>query len=1030
MQTTLFLAKKLVVRLPPVVAATPSSNTSVFYLSDTKSGIRFLVDTGACRSLCPPTLAKHNNDCKPHGQLTAANGSPILIYGSTSLSLFFNGRQFEWDFIIAQVCIPILGADFLAHFKLLVDMANHRLIDATSLESIPIAAAPNDLALQATDPSDAYRSLLSSFPDVFKPVLRHQPHTAAKHDVRHHIKTSGPPVFARFRRLAPAKLAAAKKVFIDMEKMGICQKASSPWASPLHIVTKKDGSLRPCGDYRRLNMQTEPDHYPLPNITDVTSYLHGAQIFSKLDLLKGYYQVPMNPADIPKTAITTPFGTYTFNYSCFGLRNSGATFQRLMDGILGDFPFCVCYVDDILVFSTSEEEHMNHLHAVLDRLQKNGLVIRYDKCVFGSEKIEFLGHQLSSSGVSPLPAKVDAVRHFPTPTSVKSLQEFVGMINYYHRFVPGIAAILSPLYASLSGKPKSLTWGTAQDQAFKDAKEALASATLLCFPDPGGSLSLTTDASSVAVGAVLEQEVKGHLKPIAFFSRKLHDREQRYSTFDRELLAIHLAVRHFRHLLEGVPFTIFTDHLPLVHAFTNKTDPHSNRQQNQLSAIAEYNCVIRHIPGKNNPVADALSRNIISMVHLGLDCHALAKEQLSDNETLASRSSLTSMQWQDVPIDDKGTTLLCDVSTGRPRPWIPPAFRRTVFDLVHGLSHPSRRATATLLKQRFVWYGIAKDAKAWSRSCMACQTSKIHRHTESGVGSFKQPPRRFSHIHVDIVGPLPSSEDHRYLFTIVDRSTRWPEAIPMKNSTTESCVNALLAQWIARFGLPDDITSDRGTPFRSQLWTSLARLLGTTLHHTTAYNPEGNGMVERLHRTLKAALISRCTSPDWFSQLPWVLLGLRTTPKEGTGVSSAEMVYGDPLHVPADFFPAPHINDDLDRLRQVVKKFVPCQPTYKDSTKMHIPKDLSSSSHVFLRVDARRAPLSPPYTGPFKVLQRREKTFLLDIRGSSDWISIDRLKPAYLLDDDTPTVRLTRAGRPTQRPSRFSFSGEGGGGVM
>ena len=482
-------------------------------------------------------------------------------------------------------------------------------------------------------------------------------------------------------------------------------------ASPLHIVVKKDGSLRPCGDYRRLNMQTEPDHYPLPNIADITTFLHGAKIFSKLDLLKGYYQVPMHPGDIPKTAVTTPFGSFTFNYSCFGLRNAGATFQRMMDGILGDLPFCVCYIDDILIYSSDSQQHLQHIATVLDHLQQNGLVVHCDKCVFGAREVEFLGHHLTSAGVSPLPGKVTAIKRFPTPFTVKALQEFVGLVNYYHRFVPGVASIMAPLYSVLAGKPKDLVWDAPQAEAFLKAKEALAGASLLAFPIPGKPLLLTTDASNIAIGAVLEQFVQGQPRPLGFFSRRLQKAEKNYSTFDRELLAIHQAIRHFRHLLEGTTFAIQTDHMPLVHAFTRQGDTWSLRQRRHLSAIAEFNCSLRHLPGKLNPVADALSRAPMDSVHLGLEYNHLAREQQRDPEMPACRTSITSLRWKDVPVDEEGNTILCDISTGRPHPWIPTSLRRHVFSLVHGLSHPSRRATARLLKQKFVWHGISRDVK-------------------------------------------------------------------------------------------------------------------------------------------------------------------------------------------------------------------------------------------------------------------------------------------------------------------------------
>ena len=390
-----------------------------------------------------------------------------------------------------------------------------------------------------------------------------------------------------------------------MEKQGLCQKASSPWASPLHIVVKKDGTIKPCGDYRRLNI-TEADHYPLPNIADVTSFLHGATVFSKLDLMKGYFQVPMHPEDIPKTAIVTPFGTYTFNYS-FGLKNGGATFQRLMDDILGDLSFCVCYVDDVLVFSNSRKQHLQHLKVVLERLSENGLIAREDKFTFGASEVEFLGHAISHLGVTPLREKVEAIQGFPKPSTVRGLQEFLGLVTFYHRFLPSIASKLAPLNELLKGKPKLLSWNPDTEAAFRSAKQTLADATLLAFPASNAELLLTTDASDIVVGAVLEQRLHGHTTPLAFYSKKLSDTERRYPTFDRELLVVYLATKHFKHLLEAQPFQIWTDHLPLVHAFSKKTDPCSSRQQRQLSTVSEFNCNLQHISGKSNTVADALS---------------------------------------------------------------------------------------------------------------------------------------------------------------------------------------------------------------------------------------------------------------------------------------------------------------------------------------------------------------------------------------------------------------------------------------
>ena len=521
---------------------------------------------------------------------------------------------------------------------------------------------------------------------------------------------------------------------------------------------------------------------------------------------------------------------------------------------------------------------------------------------------------------------------------------------------------------------------------------------------------------------MLEQVIDEKPRPLAFFSRTLRKPERRYSTFDRELLAIYLAIRHFKHYIEGaVDVTVRTDHQPIVSALVKNSDAWTARQQRHLSAISELGCKVEYIPGASNPVADALSRIEIDAATVGIDYEAMAAAQLVDPEVQAYRTAVTNLKWADVPF--ASTHLLCDVSTGRPRPLVPREFQRQIFDAIHNLAHPSIRSTVKLVTQKFVWHGINRDVRSWARSCFGCQTAKVNRHTESGIGKFPPPKRRFGDIHVDIVGPLPPSNGYSYLFTLVERTTRWPEAIPMRDATACSAAEALVVSWVSRFGVPDNITSDRGAAFVSELWTALSKLMGSRVHRTTAYNPACNGLVERSHRTLKASLTSRCAGGDWYFHLPWVLLGLRTSPKEGLRVSPAEMVYGEALAVPGEFFPPgdPDIREELNNARKKAGDLQPFRPTKTTQRSTYVHKDLHESEFVFLRNDAHRPPLTPSYRGPFLVLKRRNKAFQLDLSGKLDWVSIDRLKPAYLEATDL-CLRQTRSGRIIRPPNFFQAS--------
>ena len=969
-------------------------------LLDRRTNRSYLVDSGAEVSVFPASAANKKQRARTD-PLVAANNTRISTWGTCKLPLHFGkAKPFTHDFYVADVTEPILGADFFVANRLCIDLHGKQLVSLDDLSTITAKVTdrcptPTQLHVSRVNVFD---DILGEFPEVLVP--RFQPSDINKHGVELHIITDGPPLYSKPRRVNADKLAVAKAEFAEMEALGIIRRSNSPWSSPLHIAPKPNGGWRPCGDYRRLNDITVDDRYPLPHIQDFNGHLGGCCIFSKIDLVRGYHQIPIREDDVPKTAVVTPFGLFEFLRMPFGLKNAAQAFQRLMDGILRGVPFAFVYLDDILVASPTEASHADHLRQVLRLLSDNGLVVNRAKCVFGVEELDYLGHRVTKQGILPLQARVEAVRDYPTPDSKKSLQRFLGMINYYHRFLPSLAHKLHPLHEATKVKGQDIDWTPECQSAFELAKQALASAALLHHPSSSAPTSITVDASNKAVGGQLEQLVAGKWHPIAFFSRKLSGAETRYSAFDRELLAIYLTVRHFRHHLEGRAFTIYTDHKPLTFAFASSAE-RSPRQTNHLSFIAEFSTDVRHVDGKSNVVADALSRAVNAVQLPTIDYRQLAAAQAGSEEIAAYRTSVTGLKFKDVPLAD--FTVLCDTSRGQNRPVVPREWTRRVFEAIHSLSHSGTRPTQRAITSCFVWHGCKKDIRQWCRECHACQASKIHRHVRAPLTERPPPDRRFGSLHVDIVGPFVVSEGMRYLFTVVDRFTRWPEAIPMPDITAQTCTKTLIRFWISRFGIPDDLTSDRGRQFTSALWGELNRLLGIAASTTTSYHPQANGMVERLHRQLKAALRARLeNNPNWMDELPLVLLGIRTAWREDADCSPADLVYGTSLHLPGELPAVSGAQTDapstefLRQLRETMQQVLPPPAEFHGTKSSFVPANLASTGYVYIRVDAKKPAHLQQYKGPHRILEATDKYFVLDINGHPDKVSVDRLKVAHV----------------------------------
>ncbi|KAJ6942306.1 hypothetical protein NC652_008196 [Populus alba x Populus x berolinensis] len=607
---------------------------------------------------------------------------------------------------------------------------------------------------------------------------------------------------------------------------GVIQHNVSPFTSPVLLVKKKDNTWRFCIDYRQLNQQTVKNKFPIPLIDDLLDELHGSSFFSKLDLRSGYHQVRMHE-DIEKTAFRTHQGHYEFRVMPFGLTNALATFQALMNSVLEPYlrKFVLVFFYDILIYSPTLERHLSHLRQVLEILRENQLLAKRSKCAFGEQQVEYLGHIISITGVAIDGKKTEAVNNWPVPRALKELRGFLGLAGYYRKFIRHFGIISKPLTELL--KKNQFGWNVQAQQAFDRLKKALCEAPVLALPDFSKTFILETDACDSGLGAVLSQE--GH--PLAYFSKALSPKHMGLSIYEKEYLAILMAVEKWRHYLEQEQFVIQTDHESLKYLLDQKI--HTTIQKKGLTKLLGLRYTILYRKGRENVAADALSRQ-----------HHSNAASTAVGELGAVTSILPAWYEEVHPSydhDPKLQSIILDKLMGDTRQMdytytegvlrykgrivvgqdgeLRAKLIKSVHDSYVG-GHASIQNTFRRLKTNFYWSGMKAMVKRTVEECDVCKQAKVERVAYPGLlQPLPVPKGTWEAITMDFIEGLPGSEGKNAIMVIVDRFTKYSHFIALNHPYTAQDIAQLFLDHFYKFhGLPAVIITDRDKIFTSLFW--------------------------------------------------------------------------------------------------------------------------------------------------------------------------------------------------------------------
>ena len=937
---------------------------------------RTLVDTGSVETLMTESFAKNSNLClrevadDSDNTVVLPDGSSLPMKGIARVMLSHDKYREQIDFKIVDLQIPfdiIIGDDWLTGHKAVLQYvptmvkfyksdrmfvlkgrkAGNNMADASDNEPkvsllsamqtkralrkgceaklvmvTHVADKDNDGMIK--EAGEGITALIKQYDDVFASELPQgvPPDRNAFETIP--LEPNSEPPFRHMYRLNPLEREEVTKQITELLKKGLIEPSTSPYGAPILFVTKKDGSLRMVIDYRALNKITIKNRYPLPRIDDLLDQLQGAKYFSSLDLLSGYHQVPLHPSDIPKTTFRTPMGSFQFKVLSMGLTNAPSTFVHVMNNVFSGLigKSVLVYLDDILIFSKSQEEHLQHVKEVLEILRNNKLYAKLSKCEFGKKELNFLGHVVSADGIKVDPKKIEIVKEWPRPKDVHQVRQFLGLANYFRRFVQGFSTLTRPLNKLLV-KGEQFIWSEECHRAFIQLKAALVEAPVLALPDfsaPYKAFDVICDASGFGIGAVLMQNGR----VIAFEGRKMTDPETRYTTGEQKLLAVHHALQIWRCYLEGTscPVRIVTDHAP--NTYLNSQPTLSRRQARWSEFLQRFKLEWQYRPGRIN-VADPISRspNFLTTLRtyktlleeVPSRLCAMASPDVSANALRGLVETIAEAYCKDKDFSEefikahglrkdeniwfKGELVMVPNDS---------QLRKRCIEIMHNpayCGHIGGNRTYQNVKTLFWWIGQKENVLQYVRDCQMCQRNKPSNQKPSGLlQPLKVPEFRWESVSMDFITQLPRTKTGSDAIVVfVDRLSKMVHfAATTTNVTAKDTARIFRHEIFRLHGLPRQIVSDRDTRFTSHFWKEVMSLLGVEQALSTAYHPQTDGQTERTNRILED-MLRHYVNPllnDWDEHLDAIEFAVNNVWQESVKTTPFMLNYGQRPHTPVD----------------------------------------------------------------------------------------------------------------------------------